>query len=209
MQQRVKDAWTAVERSLGDAAGSLKLRPPTTAARITKAEKKLKVSLPEDYKAWLTLHDGEDHSDERIEWMPAGGRLLPLDTTLERWEEEQEYAQEADEDTQDDDRILNVVRHPKRIVIAGNQWGDGDNTYLDLIPGPKGTPGQVIVATTECDFEVVGTSFVDFLERCAAAISAGVLSVQDSGGTLRVDLVDKPDPSMRWEAALRNVRPLP
>ncbi len=211
MQQRISDAWTAVAKALGNASETLQLRGPSTTNAIEEAEAKLGISLPDDYKAWLMLHDGEDHSDERVEWLPAWGRLLPLETAVERWEEEQEWVEEGDEGlgyAQDDDRILCVVKHPKRIVIAGNQWGDGDNTYLDLIPGPAGTIGQVIVATTECDFEVVGSSFVDFLERIAAAVQGGLLSVQEQDGTQRLDLVDKPDPSMRWEFVLRELRPL-
>jgi cell wall assembly regulator SMI1 len=212
MTDAVSDLWDRVTACLGEHASSLKLREGASEAAIAEAERALGVELPADYKAWLRLHDGEDDVMNRVEWLPAWGRLLPIAVTLERWRDEQEWAQTDDDEgfnyVQDDDRIRCVVKHAKRIVIAGNRYGDGDNTYLDLIPGPKGTVAQVIVATTECDFEVVGTSFVDFLKRWVSAFEAGTLSVRTDGDSPRVDWTHKQNPWDRWEAALRDVAPL-
>lgn len=44
----------------------------------------------------------------------------------------------------DGGRMVHYLWHPRRIPIAGNPWWDQDNTYLDFIPGPKGTPGQLV-----------------------------------------------------------------
>ena len=211
MQDRVSAAWSRILACLGPHATTLRLRPGASEAALAEAEAAIGVTLPADLRAWYRLHDGEAHAPGRVEWLPAGGRLLPLAVVAERWRDEQEWASADDPGllhTQDDGRICSVVRHALRIVIAGNQWGDGDNTYLDLVPGPSGTPGQVIVATSECDFEVVGTSFVDFLERWAAAFEAGELRVVNGREGPRVDLAQKPEAWSRWEGALRAVRPL-
>jgi cell wall assembly regulator SMI1 len=207
----VEAIWKRVTTCLGEHAGTMKLRPPASEATIAAVERELGVALPADYRAWLQLHDGEDDVEGRVEWLPAWGRLLPIDVTLERWRDEQEWAQRDDDEGftlyADDDRIRCVVKHARRIVIAGNRYGDGDNTYLDLVPGPQGTSGQVIVGVTECDFEVVGASFTDFLQRWATVFEAGQLAVSDRDGQLRVDLVDKPNPWDRWESVLREVTP--
>lgn len=208
----IAEVWGRVTTCLADHATTLQLRPGASEASIVELERELGVELPADYKAWLRLHDGEDHVEGRVEWLPAWGRLLPIEDTLERWRDEQEWAQSDDDEGfamfDDGDRVRRVVKHAKRIVIAGNQWGDGDNTYLDLIPGPAGTVGQVIVGVTECDFEVVGRSFTDFLSRWAAAFEAGRLSVGTLDGQLRVDATDKDHVADRWEARLREVAPL-
>jgi len=212
MDDKVRSVWSRILSCLGEHASTLSLRPGASDAQIAEAEVALGVELPPDYRAWLRLHDGQDHVENQIEWLPAGGRLLPLAVTVARWRDEQEWVEPDDEGyqyEQDDMRIRCVVQHPRRIVVAGNQWGDGDNTYLDLIPGIAGTVGQVIVAVTECDFEVVGSSFLDFLERWAAAFEAGAITVTDCDGTKLVDLRHKPHPSSRWESALRSVAPLP
>lgn len=209
MSQALPDLWKRVTAGLGEYATTLKLRAGASEAAIAEVERALGVELPADYRAWLQLHDGEDDAKGRVEWLPAWGRLLPISVTLERWRDDQEWAQtDADEGFeafQDDDRIRCVVKHAKRIVIAGNRYGDGDNTYLDLIPGPAGTIGQVIVATTECDFEVVGSSFSDFLRRWVSAFEAGELAVQSGGSEgPRVDWAVKAHPSDRWESLLRS-----
>jgi cell wall assembly regulator SMI1 len=207
----IEAIWKRVTTCLGEHASTLKLRPGASEATIAGVERELGIALPPDYRAWLLLHDGEDDDDARVEWLPAWGRLLPIEVTLERWRDEQEWAQ-SDEDPgfesfDDDERIRQVVKHARRIVIAGNRYGDGDNTYLDLAPGPKGSVGQVIVGVTECDFAVVGASFAEFLQRWATAFEAGQLAVSEKGGQLRVDWPAKPNAWDRWESILRGVEP--
>lgn len=80
-----------------------------------------------------------------------------------------------------------------------------DNMFLDLCPGPRGHVGQVIVAITECDFEVVGDSFGDFLRRLATALEDGLLEVRETASAPRV--VAKGTEYGRWESVLRCVEP--
>lgn len=211
MSHAVSEVWKRITTCLGEHAGTMTLHAGASEAAIVELERALGVTLPDDYRAWLQLHDGEADAKGRVEWLPAWGRLLPIAVTLERWRDEQEWAQTDDDDRfesfEDGDRIRGVVKHAKRIVIAGNRYGDGDNTYLDLIPGPAGTVGQVIVATTECDFEVVGSSFLDFLHRWASAFEAGTLAVQIVDGTPRVDWKLKANAWDRWESVLRSIEP--
>ncbi len=205
----VIDSWRRVVACLAEHAERLQLCPPASADAISELERGIGSELPGDYRAWLSLHDGQDQRAS-IEWLPGYGRLLAAEVVLERWRDDQEWVEEDDEgleSTQDDDRIRNVVRHAKRIPIAGNIWGDGDNTYLDLVPGPSGTIGQVIVATSECDFEVIGSSFTDFLRRWATAFEDGTLMIDTTQDPPRVDWATKKNPWDRWEAALRSVRP--
>jgi cell wall assembly regulator SMI1 len=175
MSDAVAEVWRRITTCLGEHASSSRLRDGASEAAIAEVEQALGLELPADYKAWLRLHDGEDDVQGRVEWLPAWGRLLPIAVTLERWRDEQEWAQTDD----------------------------------DEIPGPKGTVGQVIVATTECDFELVGTSFLDFLTRWASAFEAGTLTVRTGGDSPRVDWTHKANPWDRWEAALRNALATP
>jgi cell wall assembly regulator SMI1 len=207
----VEAVWERVKACLGEHAATLEVRPAASEGAVAAVERELGVHLPLDYRAWLLLHDGEGDADGRIEWLPVWGRLLPIEETLARWRDEQEWAQGDDDpgysSFDDRDRIRRVVKHARRIVIAGNRHGDGDNTYLDLAPGPNGTAGQVIVGVTECDFEVVGSSFVDFLRRWVAAFESGQLTVAAQDGQFRVDWQGKAAASDRWESVLRQVEP--
>jgi len=175
----IAQLWHRNVQALGPAGQTLRPRPGRV--DLQPIEDGLGLRLPNDYRAWLALHDGEDDVPGRVEYLPGGGFLLPADVTLQRWLDNREWFQ-ADDDTgpvsfQDDDRIRNVVFHARRVMIASNRYGDGDNTFLDFCPGPAGTAGQVIVATSECDFEVVGASFEDFLRRLATALEEGLLVV--------------------------------
>lgn len=206
---RLQHLWQRLVQALGPAG--LTLRPRPGRADVKPVEDQLGLRLPDDYRAWLALHDGEDHVPGRVEYLPGGGFLLPADVTLRRWADQQEWFQ-GDDDTglasfQDDDRIRNVVFHARRVMIASNRYGDGDNTFLDFCPGPSGTAGQVIVATSECDFEVVGASFEDFLRRLATALETGRLEVRPARGGNGPQVVARGGGSGRWESVLRDVTP--
>lgn len=206
---RIAHLWHRLVQALGPAGQTL--RPLPGRADLQPIEDGLGLRLPDDYRAWLALHDGEDDVAGRVEYLPGGGFLLPADVTLQRWTDNQEWFQ-GDDDTgqapfQDGDRIRNVVFHARRVMIASNRFGDGDNTFLDFCPGPAGTAGQVIVATSECDFEVVGASFEDFLRRLATALEEGLLEVRPARGGNGPRVVARGDEHGRWESVLREVTP--
>lgn len=121
------------------------------------------------------------------------GPLLFL-YSIERWKEEAELAEEYREDdfeVVDHRRIHSVISHSKRIPIAGNRWWDGDNTFLDLFPGPKGKSGQVITFVTECDLVVLGPSFRDALALYVEALEKGDWVFSEKKGHV-VPKKDKP-----------------
>ncbi len=74
----VKRALAVAVRPFEKRGHTVKLGKPTTLARIAAAEKKAKVSFPNDYRALLTLHDGVKLYDNVIlgtgDW--AGGKVL-------------------------------------------------------------------------------------------------------------------------------------
>jgi len=106
--------------------------------------------------------------------MPGCSPLRSLAEIVPQWQVEVGLAT-PDEDTGEDPpdpRLLRDLWHPRRIPIAGNRWWDGGNSYLDLAPGPEGTPGQLISYSSECDLEVLGTSFGEALEAYVDALEA-------------------------------------
>ena len=89
--------------------------------------------------------------------MPGSGALASLSAIVAQWKDERENDDEDDEPAIEGG-VYNVMWHPRRIPIAGSEYWDGDNTYLDLHPAPKGTSGQLITFTSECDVALLGTS---------------------------------------------------
>ena len=174
----VNELWDRLEQWMVEHTGrSLGLRAGANENDIAKLEQKTGLTLPADLRASLLAHDGQE-TDKTIAFSPCGGFYASVADMDEKWSEDQELAEEfplSTSDTQDGGRILDGVFSVKRLPIAGAPYWDGDNTYLDFAPGPKGTPGQVIQLTSECDFVVLATSFSEYLERLIRTLESGAL----------------------------------
>ena len=174
----VNELWDRLERWMVENTGrSLGLRAGATENDITELEQKTGLALPSDLRGSLLAHDGQE-VDETIAFSPCGGFYASVEDIGAKWSDDQDLAEEfplSTSETQDGDRILDGVFSVKRLPIAGAPYWDGDNTYLDFAPGPKGTPGQVIQLTSECDFAVLASSFSEYLERLIRTLESGAL----------------------------------
>jgi cell wall assembly regulator SMI1 len=201
--QRVR-TWRRLLDALGPAADRLALRKGASETSLVAAETLLASRLPADYRAWLAITDGQE--PEGLSILPTGGWLLSIDRMLEQWTHERNFDLEDSDallEAQDDNRARWFVFHPKRITIGGWHFLDGDNTVLDLIPGPAGAVGQLMDFVTECDFQVIGASFDAYLARVAELVEQKQLVVAETenGPALRV-----PGTDSRWEWLARGQR---
>lgn len=196
------EAWSRLVRALGPAAAELALRPRATETDLVATEVMLGHKLPADYRAWLAIADGQTTTGLSI--LPRGGWLISHDRVIEQWTHERGFDLDGedydDAPGEDDERVRPFVFHPRRITIGGWESLDGDNTLIDLVPGPAGTEGQIMTFVTECDFEVIGTSFAAFLTGVAALVEDGALSPQMVGDAFRLST---PDGDWSWEHLLR------
>lgn len=67
----------------------VRLRPGASDEAIARAEAAMDVSFPADFRAWLTVHDGQERGTD-IEWAPSCNILAPLDAMIKQWAEEKE-----------------------------------------------------------------------------------------------------------------------
>ena len=169
----MKALWQRLETwALEHAGRSLHLRKGASAKALKAAEKTMKLALPADVRESLLAHDGQEAREDLFEWLPGVAQLKPLDEIVARWQEE---------DAQTDDagagEILGPLRralwHRKRIPIAGNPWWDGWNTFVDLLPSPTGTSGQIISFVSECDLVCLAPSLRSALEHYADGLDRG------------------------------------
>ena len=201
------DSWTHLVRALGPAADQLALRPPATETDLVATEVMLGTPLPPDYRAWLAIADGQE--DRGLSILPRGGWLISHHRVIEQWTHERGFDLDPEdyEDTEEDDdadRVRWFVFHRRRITIGGWHFLDGDNTVLDLIPGPRGTSGQLLTLVSECDFEVIGTSLGAYFERLAQLVERGALAPRIVGDVLRLAPPGAGDASgASWELLLQ------
>jgi cell wall assembly regulator SMI1 len=177
----MRELWQRLEAAAGDGLPPLRLRPGTTEAAIAAAERTMGMAFPEDFRASLLVHDGQEpgeHDLDTKDWLPGHAPLASLDAIVTRWQEEcriyeQFGAGDAPEEIEGG-ALYHYLAHPKRIPIAGNPWWDQDNTYIDLYPGPTGKPGQLAMFGKGVFGVVHGPSFRGALELFVAGLESGV-----------------------------------
>ncbi len=174
----IEALWTRLEAIAKRHGKTLRLRAGASEEAIAAAEATMKLAIPSDFRTSLALHDGQDDAeyDGCFPWMPGCSPLRSLSEIVAQWQVEVGLASpDDDEETGEDPpdpRLRRNLWHPRRIPIAGNRWWDQGNSYLDLAPGPEGREGQLVSFSSECDLEVLGTSFGDALEAYVSAMEA-------------------------------------
>lgn len=135
----------------------LPMNPGASGQAIADLESTIQMKLPEDYKDCLKYFNGQ--TDYYTLLFPPG-QLVFLRT--EQISEEYHMMLENIDLTfynefEDQDRIRSISYHEKRIPIAYYESGF-QYIFLDLVPGPKGIPGQLIFNINEAEFVVIASS---------------------------------------------------
>lgn len=179
----VASAWRRIEAwfALQHPGLPLRLRPAATEKQIATAEKTLGVRFPEDFRASLLVHDGQDE-DPGVRLLPFAQRLGSLDSLVRCWKDDRglfdakEMAERMDwlDDAQ---RVRQVHLHPRHVPIAGSKYWDYGRLLVDYIPGPAGQEGQII-ARDDVEHEYVCASFGELLARTADGLEEGRIVVE-------------------------------
>lgn len=180
------------------------LNPPATPADIRLVESTLGVTLPDDFKAFLALHDGEA-SDEGLAILGDGNQLLPCARIIEQYRLDQEMGASGADSVSADvaqwkaqaaSHII-FVKGPVKPLMSSPRWvpiscANGDVIrYIDYDPAPTGVVGQIIEVWPEgCSYAVLANSFGEFLRRYAEELQAGAFEAEDDGFILSTEEVD-------------------
>jgi cell wall assembly regulator SMI1 len=144
------------------------------AEEITSAEQVLQVELPKDYKLFLELHNGQTNP-HTLTFPPDQIAFLPIQKVVDLWTQLIPYREDQFFNTfHCANAIRSVFYHPGRIPIAYNEAGQA-YLFIDYVPGPSGTEGQLIFNINESDFAVLELSFVDLLRDHLRLLKAGLV----------------------------------
>ena len=176
MWKRLCELVTAGSKSR--AASSLgELRGPALAEDLVAIEQRWKLQLPEDFVAWLALHDG-GHGRDGGGPFPWGVMSLARSA---RWKEDMESMAERMRGynvEEDDEAVRAVYWHDGWWPFSTS--GGGDLKCLDLAPTKQGKRGQVIDWPHDYNTRSVETpSFMAYLERLMANIERGEYVVEN------------------------------
>ncbi|MEW6282217.1 MAG: WGR domain-containing protein [Candidatus Eremiobacterota bacterium] len=148
------------------------LNKGATEAQIAKLEKEIGAALPDDFKASLRIHNGQDSDGP---WVLRGWELLSCARIADEWGVWNDLYPDDFEDCEgepDSPRVKNHWWHPRWIPITYN--GGGDHHCLDLDPTPQGQVGQVIqMWHDDSPRTLEGSSFRDWFSRFVDDLEAG------------------------------------
>lgn len=173
----MREHWDVIEAWLAEQAPDAdpKLRSPASGDAIATAEKHLGRAFPDDFRASLAIHDGQD-DEPGCPWLPAVDRLGSLESLTRCYVEDRDDAEDewrAGVDVFDEARrVRQCYWDPRWIPIAGSTYWDYDRLLLDMHPGPEGNEGQVIVRWSG-QAVYLCASFGELMERTAEGMTSG------------------------------------
>jgi cell wall assembly regulator SMI1 len=187
----VTTIWTKLEAWIKTNVPDLKksLKKGASDKQIAKLEKRLGVELPDEYKTFLQLCNGQKDDAE------AGfydGELLSAENVVIQWDVWRDLLEGGDfEGTTSEPQkgIRNDWWNPKWIPITYD--GNGNHLCIDLEPARGGRPGQIITMWHDsAERELMYASFTDWLEHILNGVESGeiVFDAEDYCA-----LVDKED----------------
>ncbi len=173
----MKEQWARIEQWLGRHAPFLlkNLRQGASSAAFAKLEAQINHQLPETFRAFYAIHDGQ--RSESPQGLFYGLRFMPLARVRDdqmTWaglvdmNEELAYAMRS----QPVGHIKLLYANPLWIPFANDQ--SGNSLGLDLDPDAQGTLGQVIVfGRDENTKRLVAPSFERFINALIEQLEGG------------------------------------
>ena len=186
----MNEAWKRLEDWLGENL------PETLAAlcdgcdaeALSKLEEDAAIKLPESFKAFYSVHDGQ-----RLYEGPGlfyGVSLLSLSDIRRDWMTWVEVIRWAQQTGNDMDEFqISLMPNKVKPLYANEKWipfasfMDSNHLGLDFDPGPAGKVGQVInFGEEEEQKAVLANSFEDFIDHYARGLENGNAVVDREGG---------------------------
>lgn len=170
------EAWARIEGWLASNAPEISvwLNPPATLEAIAATEDLVGARFPDDVREAYLLHDGQPDDSP---WLMYGWQWLSMEYIRGEWQTWKDLLDdgvfgEENWGEGDGDIVRENSWNPGWVPITSD--GGGYNHCVDLAPGPRGTPGQVIEMRHD-DFArpLLATSFSVWVARFADALEAG------------------------------------
>ncbi len=142
-------------------------------------------SLPEDFKFFYRIHNGQDSISDTLTEM---GELLSIERISDEWRIWKSLLDKnsfENSQPQPDEGVQNTWWHPHWIPITYD--GAGNHFCMDLAPAPKGTTGQIITMWHDSnERQIVANSFTEWINQFAHDLDAQKYEYsEEAGGIIR------------------------
>ena len=171
------DLWPLFEEQLALHLPSVaaNLRPGVSESQWAAFEAEIGQTLPDDVREAYLRHDGSDHGQRYNEiGLFSVEQWLSLSEVLKRWRWRRDNFDSADPYHYDEDEWGNLPLRPwtgpPPVWIPIAKWfGSPSLTYVDMLPGPLGVPGQLVSQSTSsmstCIFADSLSGYLEYLLR--------------------------------------------
>jgi cell wall assembly regulator SMI1 len=190
--QRVEVLWSRLCALLTQQPGleRLPFNPGCTEQQLTELETILGARLPEDYRALLTLANGQvSWEANNLTFPPHHLVFFGTDEVAAAWRTYFAPADAADYDLSDDGKVREPIYNPDRVPIAEYESA-GVYLCIDRVPGRQGRSGQLVMNLDEVSCVVLEDSVAALLQRYVWLTETGRLTaspVVDQHYSYRVD----------------------
>ncbi len=176
---RMREVWDDIEAWYKENAPRLynDLDEGASEEEIEDAERQLGLTLPEDYKASLKIHNGDVYLHDY--------NYLSLKGALRKWSLMVRLGKEGTFEGREvvgasDGKIQDRWWHEGWIPFAED--GGGNMLYIDMAPGEKGNKGQILQMELDSGpFSTEYKSFLEYMEHYRDALQRGVYEVNSDG----------------------------
>jgi anti-anti-sigma factor len=185
----VKEIWRRLDAWLTDGAPAIaeSLRPGATEAALAAAEAALGVRLPDDVRASLLIHDGQEDQEDAL---MADMTLLSLEAIVGTWRTLRAAVDRGGSRGAVSVTPRGAIREtwfsPRWIPLAKNEGGDA--FCLDLDPGKKGLPGQIVLYLHEApERDLAAASFREWLSTFVSGLESGEIGYDEEYGLVPIE----------------------
>lgn len=161
------------------------LNKGASSEQLSELEKTLDVSLPEDYKDFLQIHNGQIFNSPALVDLEVLNSTDFILSEWKFWKELYDAGEFKSYQSTPDNGIKNDWWNPSWIPITSN--GYGDHICIDLDPTSGGTKGQIIsMFHDDPRRELLALSFKKWLRNYIEDLEKGIhIYSEEYGGIIR------------------------
>jgi cell wall assembly regulator SMI1 len=173
----VPSRWATISRWLKaeHPEALAQFNPPAPLASIAAAEAKIGRSLPDDYKAFLAIHNGQSEFASMV----GLGALLPVEKVAETWADM--MGDDAPIDPEWVGEGVRAVDYSRGWIPITRSARGRDFLCIDLDPAPGGVRGQIVEYVVD-DFArpLIAKSFADLLSLYFEQAQEGLIDFDEA-----------------------------
>jgi len=151
------------------------VNPPATEDEITLLENTLAVQLPDGFRNYLSIFNGQQEQEPFIGY----NSFLSIPAIIETWSMMNDLFEDEEQvDWIDEDRIKPLIWNKKWIPFT--DFEGSTHLILDLDPGKNGVSGQIFKYHSGMSYQkVIANSFEEFSNEILKRFQANRISYTD------------------------------